>query len=126
MVAPGLPLVAIHALLNYGPLAIVSYKETMEVKVEAVLDGRTVHLGHQAACPRQCLCVKADAVADLGEFLRRSARMPATSAANMDAKFGFERCETSFERPDHAGRNAGRMPVHPHHCSKRLEPEGMG
>jgi len=118
MVAPGLPLVAIHALLNYGPLAIVSYKETMEVKVEAVLDGRTVHLGHQAACPRQCLCVKAHAVADLGEFLGRSARMPATAAANMDTKFGCEWRETSFERTYHAGRDPGRMPVHSHHCSK--------
>ena len=29
MVAPGLPLVAIHALLNYGPLAIISDKETV-------------------------------------------------------------------------------------------------
>jgi hypothetical protein len=41
----------------------------------------------------------------------------------MNAKFGSERSEAALQRADDAGRNAGRMPVHPHHRAKRLEPE---
>jgi hypothetical protein len=64
-----------------------------DAKLEAV------DLRHQTAHPSQCLSVKADAIADCGEFLRRSARMLAASAANMDAKFGLERCEATFSVP---------------------------
>jgi len=51
--------------------------------------------------------------------------MPAASTANVDAKFGFERRKTSLQRPDHAGRYPGGMPVHSHYGSKRLEPKGV-
>jgi hypothetical protein len=66
MVARSLAFVAIHALLRHGPLAFISDKESMEVQIETVLDGRAVYLGHQADCPCQCLPVKADALANLG------------------------------------------------------------
>ena len=92
MVAPGLPLVAIHALLNYGPLAIISYKETMEV-ISSRLDCPWPTPASPCTIRKALACwsgpCRADAVADLGE-LRRSTRMPATTATYMDAKFGFE------------------------------------
>ena len=44
MVAPGLPFVAIHALLHDGPLAIIRDKESVEVEIEAVLDRGAVDL----------------------------------------------------------------------------------
>ena len=36
-----------------------------------------------------------------------------------------ERRQTALERADHAGGDAGRMPIHPHHGAERLKPERM-
>jgi len=51
--------------------------------------------------------------------------MLAASAADMDAKLAGERSLAPFQRADHARRDAGGMPVHPHDRPKRLEPERM-
>ena len=38
----------------------------------------------------------------------------------------LKRCQTSLEGANHACRDARRVPVHPHHDAKRLEPERIG
>ena len=53
VVAAGLLLVAVHALLHYGPLAIIGDKEAVQIEIEAVLDRSTIHLRDQPTCPRQ-------------------------------------------------------------------------
>jgi hypothetical protein len=51
--------------------------------------------------------------------------LPASSA-HVNAEFVLEWCQSPLERPDHARRDAGRMPVHAHDGAKRLKPEGIG
>ena len=97
----------------------------MQIEVEAVLHRGAVDLGDQPAGPRQRGAVEAHAFADAAEFVRRLPRMPAAAAADMDAEFARERREAALQRADHAGRDAGGMPVHPHHGAERLEPERM-
>jgi hypothetical protein len=45
------------------------------------------------------------------------------TAADMQAKFAFERSEAAFERAKHARGNARGVPIHSHHGAKGLEPE---
>ena len=59
------------------------------------------------------------------QFLRRLPRMSAAPAADVDAEFPGERRQAALQRADHAGGDAGRMPIHPHHGAERLEPERM-
>jgi hypothetical protein len=53
VVASGLAFVAIHALLNDSPLAVIGDEEAMEIEFEAVLDGGAVDLGHQPTGTRE-------------------------------------------------------------------------
>jgi len=41
------------------------------------------------------------------------------------AKLAAERRQAALQRAEHAGGDAGRMPVHAHHGAERLEPERM-
>ena len=43
----------------------------------------------------------------------------------MNAEFARERGEAAFERPDDAGRDSRRMPIHAHHGAEGLKPERM-
>ena len=52
--------------------------------------------------------------------------MPPAPAADMQAEFARQRRQSALERADHAGGDAGRVPVHPHHGAERLEPERVG
>ena len=52
--------------------------------------------------------------------------MFAAAAANVDPEFTRERCEGALQRANHAGSDARRVPVHTHHGTERLEPEGVG
>src|SRR5215207_11094640 len=51
--------------------------------------------------------------------------MPAATAADMQAKLAAERLQAALQRTQHAGGDAGGMPIHAHHRAERLEPEGM-
>ena len=51
--------------------------------------------------------------------------MPTPATADMNAEFARQGLQATFERADHAGRDAGRMPIHTHHGAKRLKPERM-
>ena len=64
VVSARLFLATVHALLHDGPLAIVRDEEAVQVEIETVLHGGAVDLGDQAACARQLVGVKTDALAE--------------------------------------------------------------
>src|ERR1700753_3372911 len=49
--------------------------------------------------------------------------MPAAAAAYIDTEFVLPRSKAALQGADHAGGDAGRMPIHAHHGPERLEPE---
>ena len=106
-------------------LAVVGDDEAVQVEVEAVLHGGAVDLGDQPAGLRERRAVEADALADRDQLLRRLPRMLAAAAADMDAELAAQRRQPALQRADHAGGDAGGMPVHAHHGAEGLEPEGM-
>ncbi len=63
----------------------------MQIEFESVLHRGTVYLRHQAACGSEFAAVKADAIADRDEFVRRLTRMLAAPTANPQAKLAIER-----------------------------------
>ena len=127
VVAAGVAAVAVHALLDHDPLAVVGDDEAVQVELEAVLHRRAVDLGDEPARPRQRRAVEAGALADRRRARPASAREclprpPQTWRPSSPASGASPR----FSAPMHAGGDAGRVPVHPHHRAERLEPEGMG
>ncbi|MDB6166637.1 MAG: hypothetical protein JWQ83_1777 [Lacunisphaera sp.] len=125
MVAPRLPLVLVHALLDDGPFAVAGHEEPVQVEIEAILDGGAVDLGHQAACAGQRVAVEADAISQSHEFVRRPSGMLASAAADVDPQFVAEGRQPALQGADDAGRDARGMPVHAHDGTERLEPERM-
>src|SRR5262245_20454569 len=125
MVATRLPFAAVHHLLNDGPFAVVGDEKAMQVEFKPVLHRSAVDLCNQPAGARERCPVKADALAERHELIRRATGMLSTSAAHMNAKFVPRRAEAAFERTDDAGGDAGGVPVHAHHCAEGLEPERM-
>ena len=91
VIAPCLPLIAIHALLDDGPMALIGDEETMQVEVEAILHSGTVDLRDQSAGSCQCRGVKPDPIAKRLEFCWGFARMLAATAAYVDAKLRLKR-----------------------------------
>jgi len=51
--------------------------------------------------------------------------MPSTPAAHVQPELVRQRRQSPLERADHAGGDARRVPVHPHHRAEALEPERM-
>jgi hypothetical protein len=125
VIAPRLPAVAVHALLDDHPPGIVRDDETVQVEIEAVLNGGTVDLGDEAARFCQCAAIETDAIANRYEFARRLAGVLAAAAADMDAQFAGKRGQTAFQCTEDAGGDTGRMPVHAHDGTEGLEPERM-
>ena len=107
-------------------MAVVGDDEAVQIELEPVLHRGAVDLGDEPARLRQRRAVEADALADGDELVRRLPRMPAAPAADMDAELARERRQPALQRADHAGGDAGGMPVHAHHGAERLEPERMG
>src|SRR5438105_4378114 len=64
MIAPRLALRTVHALLHNRPLAIIGDEETVQIEIETILERRTVYLGYQTTCARQCRRIDADAIAE--------------------------------------------------------------
>lgn len=125
VIASRLPLVAVHALLHHRPFAVGRHEEAVQVKVETVLDRGAVDLGHQAAGARQLCAVEADAVGELQQLVRRLARVLTSAATDINSELVLKRSEPALQCADHGGGDAGRVPVHSHHCAERLEPERM-
>ena len=125
MIAPRVAALAVHALLHHHPLAVVGDDEAVQVEVEAVLHGRAVDLGDEPARLRKRRAVDADALADGNQLIRRLARMLAAPAADVNAKLAAQRRQAALQRAEHAGGDAGGMPVHAHDGAEGLEPERM-
>src|SRR5436853_4666030 len=125
VVAPGLALGAIHALLHNSPVAVIGHEEAVQIELKPVLDGRAIHLGHKPAGACEPGRIKASTVSDPRKLFRGAPRMFAASAAYMDPELFFERRKATLQGPDHAGGDPGGMPIHPHHRAERLKPEGM-
>ena len=103
MVAARLFLVAVHALLHDRPVAIVGHEESVEVEIEAVLDGGAVDFGDQTACAGEPGAVETHAFAQQVQFVRRLPRMLSPPAADMDAEFVRKRSQPALEGTDNAG-----------------------
>jgi hypothetical protein len=52
--------VAVHALLHNRPLSVICHEESVEVEIEAVLDGGAVDFGDQTACANESGAVETD------------------------------------------------------------------
>jgi hypothetical protein len=71
VIATGLLELAIHPLLYNDPVAVVGDDEPVQIELEPVLHSGTVDLRHQAAgCGERC-SIKAYAVPDLDQLVRR-------------------------------------------------------
>jgi hypothetical protein len=90
VITAGLAFFAVHALLHHRPFSRVGDEEAVKIKVEAVLHGGAVDLGHQPARPSERRAVEPDAVAERFELLRRAAGMLAAPAADMNAEFACD------------------------------------
>ena len=123
MVAASLALVAVHALLNYSPMAVPTDEEPMKIQIETVLNRGAVNLGNQPAGAHEILSVNSYAVAQHVQFIRRSAGMTTAATANIDPKFVANGLEAAFQSTDDARCDARGMPVHAHDCAKGLEPK---
>ena len=86
VIAPRLAAVAVHALLDDDPFAVVGDDEAVQIEVEPILHRRAVDLGDEPACLGQRRAVEADLLTDGDEFLRRLPRMVAASAADVNAE----------------------------------------
>ena len=53
VIAPGLTLCAVHALLHNRPIALIRDEEAVQIEIEAVLDGCAVDLRHKPAGARK-------------------------------------------------------------------------
>ncbi len=63
VIAAGLALVAIHALLHHDPFAVIGDDEAVQIEIEAVLHRGAIDLGDQLAGAHQILAVEAEPVA---------------------------------------------------------------
>src|SRR3984893_19270144 len=95
VIAAGLGLVAIHALLNHRPLALVRDKKTVQIKLKSVLHRGAVDFCHQATGADQRSTVKSEFSGQRGKLVRRAARMLAASAADVDAELVPQRRQPS-------------------------------
>ncbi|MDB5415364.1 MAG: hypothetical protein JWR10_3699 [Rubritepida sp.] len=59
----------------------------MQTESKALLDRRSLGLGHQTARPRQRRSVQPDPLTDGGEFIRIGSAVPFATASDMDAEF---------------------------------------
>ena len=97
VVSPGLALVAVHALLDDGPFAVVGDEKAMEIKVKSVLHGGAVDLSHEAAGSRELAgAVEAYALAEQPSIRRASGANVSAAAADMNAEFSLQRPKSAL------------------------------
>ena len=75
MVAPRLPAVPVHPLLDDSPVAVVGHDEAVQVEVEPVLHRWPVDLRNEPARRGECGAVEANPRADVAEFMRCPTRV---------------------------------------------------
>jgi hypothetical protein len=98
MIAPGLPAVAVHSLLDHDPVSVIGHDETVEIEIKPILDRRTVDLGNQPTRPGECRAIETDPITDRDKLMRRLARDTAAPTANMDAELTRQGCQTALPK----------------------------
>jgi len=73
VIAPRLALVAVHALLDDHPMAVIGDDEAVQIEIETILHRCAIYLGDQATCLCKAGTVKAGAITDRHQFVRRLA-----------------------------------------------------
>src|SRR5262245_3065308 len=68
VIAPRLPLSAIHTLLYDGPPTLAGHKEPVQIELKAVLHRGAIDLGNEPAGLDQGLRIDAEAIPEHGEF----------------------------------------------------------
>ena len=86
VIAPGLPAIAVHALLDHDPVSVISHDEAVEIEVKPVLDRRAVDLGDEPARPGERRAVETDPVTDRYKLMRRPTRVIAAPTADVDTE----------------------------------------
>ena len=86
MIAPGLTAIAVHALLDNGPVSVISDDEAVEIEVKPILNGRAVHLGDEPTRFRQRRAVETDPITDRYKLMWRPPRMIAAPPADVDTE----------------------------------------
>lgn len=95
----------------------------MQVELKAVGNGVVVHARGEPAGAGQFIAIQPGSAGEFTEFIGRSLRVPAASAADGKAQLGETRIEPALERSHNGGGDAGRVPIHPHHAAQSLKPE---
>src|SRR5215213_1914658 len=111
MIPPRLLTLTVHTLLHDSPVSVIRDDETVQIEIEAVLQGGAVHLGNQPAHVGQCGSVKPDLTADGDKFNWCLPRVPATSSANADSKVPRQRGQPALKSAHDARGDPRRVPV---------------
>jgi hypothetical protein len=112
VIAPGLPAIAVHALLDNGPVSVISHDEAVEIEVKTILDRRAIHLGDEPTRFCQRRAVETDPITDRYKLMWRPPRMIAAPPADVDTELSRQRRQAALQRADDARGDAGGMPVH--------------
>jgi len=126
VIAPRDPACVIHALLHDDPLTVIGQDEAVEIEIESILHGGAVDLGDETAGPHESIAVEPQLLSDSEKLLRGGAGVPPAAAADMNTKLSLKRGQAALQGADHAGGDAGGMPVHPHDRAEGLKPERIG
>src|SRR3954466_9686258 len=126
MIASSHRRVRIHALLNDRPLSVVRDYEAMKIKLKPILDCIVVHARGQPAAARERISIQAGAFGVCLQFLGSLTRVATTATADEYSQLARARIQSTFERAYHRSSYARRMPIHAHHGSQCLKPEGVG
>lgn len=123
VVAAGGAILRVHPLLHNGPLAVSGDDEGMQVKLKTVGHGIVVHAGGKAAGSRKRVSIESRFQAEAAKLIGSAYRVPSAPAAHHQPEFVEPWVEPALQRTHDRGRNAGRVPVHPHDCAEGLKPE---
>ena len=116
----------LHALLHHRPRAVARDHEAVQIEREPVLHRGGIDLGDEAAGAREPRAVDPGALTERDQLAGRPPGVAAAASTHGQAQLVFAPGEPALQRPEHAGGDPRRMPIHPQHASQRLEPEGVG
>ena len=110
----------VHALLHDRPFAGAADDESVQIELKAVGDGVVVDLRRQPTGARQRFAIKSCAGGEAAKFLGRAARVPTATSADVTAPSREKRgLRPRFNAPMHRRGDAGGVPIHAHHSSRR-------
>src|SRR5450631_3941086 len=95
----------------------------MEVELKTIRNRVIVHASREPTRACQCAAIESGLRRKGAQFIRCANRVPSASSAEHQAKLRETRVHTALQRTQNRRRDAGRVPVHPHHCTVCLKPE---